>query len=123
MFGPDKDPSEAPVLRLEQGDCRADLELLIEYGDGLGQASRRLVQFGGLYFRGEHTFIGGTCRLRKQYRAFRVDRLVTVAQPRTGELVDDVVGLFLTTGELITSEDVASRAGLCVSISFENRDE
>lgn len=64
-------------------ECRTSLArsqvVEIEYQAGVaGQQSRRQVEPIGLYFYGHHWHLIGWCRLRLDYRDFRLDRIQTL---------------------------------------------
>lgn len=71
-----EDPAPAPhVLRVAEDAVLSRAVLDIEYVDQHGTASQRLVEPVGLLGSGRQWYLVGWCRLRRDERQFRLDRM------------------------------------------------
>lgn len=66
-------------------------KLCIDYEDGTGQKTKRVIdvkQYGSAYYG---NIIMGYCQMRNAHRTFRVDRIKHCVDVDTGEIVNDVL--------------------------------
>lgn len=82
-----KGGDEADEPRRPRVSERHDLLLHLIYRDSSGDESERTVHVREVFRRDGVIFLGGHCFLRNQTRVFRGDRIVTLANGRTGELI------------------------------------
>ncbi|MGI9400884.1 MAG: helix-turn-helix transcriptional regulator [Rhizobiaceae bacterium] len=66
----------------------ANAALDIRYEDGEGQGSRRVIEPLSLYYWGKVWTLVGWCRLREDFRMFRIDRVIEMIE--TGETVERI---------------------------------
>ncbi len=62
----------------------------ITYIDAKGDRTDRYIEAVSLEGRGGKLYLGGWCEMRNAFRSFRVDRIATLADGETGEIVDDI---------------------------------
>jgi WYL domain len=90
LFHQQADAPDAPDMQANdtlEPELEGDMVFHVSYRDSAGDISERLVLVQRIYDRGGNLYISGECQLRQAYRAFRVDRIETLANGRTGEVI------------------------------------
>lgn len=66
----------------------ADTDFLIWYQDAGGAVTERSIAIRALELSGGLVYVHALCRLRREPRSFRADRILEMANAETGEIVD-----------------------------------
>lgn len=82
----DEEEGTLPAPRVSE---RHDLLLHMHYRDSAGDTSERTVLVREVFRREGIIYLGGHCHLREMTRVFRGDRIVLLANGRTGEVIED----------------------------------
>lgn len=86
--GPERDEDDGTVPAPHVSE-RHDLLLHMHYRDSAGATSERTVLVREVFRREGIIYLGGHCHLREMTRVFRGDRIVLLANGRTGEVIED----------------------------------
>jgi hypothetical protein len=89
-FRQQADAPDAPSMQASDTaapELDGDMVFHLSYRDSAGNISERLVLVQRVYDRDGTLYVSGECQLRQAYRAFRVDRIETLANGRTGEVI------------------------------------
>ncbi|MGA9220027.1 MAG: WYL domain-containing protein [Pseudomonas graminis] len=97
--GPDTDPDEMISAESQSSPTWAaqgisGQRLVLEYRDSKGDFSTRQVICRRLDERAGVFYLSARCLLRDQLRAFRVDRIITVIDPSSGEVHEPAATFF-----------------------------
>ncbi len=87
--GPEHDALEPAPADAEAPDLDGDLLLHLTYADAKGAPSQRVITAQRAAMRQGELYLGGFCHLRGADRMFRADRILTLANGRTGEIIAD----------------------------------
>ncbi len=100
QFGPDADDAESADAGGLVPDDHPGQLLIIEYRDSRGASSRRAIRVVAVEdYKGRLT-VRAWCYMRKMTRRFRVDRIETAANARTGEVIEDLFGMLSAIGNI-----------------------
>lgn len=94
----DKDNWEGSFWEVNE-PLPAQATLRIDYEDGAGKKTVRVVDVRQFGSDGYGTLLIGHCRMRNATRTFRTDRIVQCLDEETGEIVDDVHAYLLAKYE------------------------
>lgn len=106
----------------EHADDEADLGslsglgLILEYEDSRGRSTQRVVTCKQFSIEGGFQYLKAYCHHREAVRTFRLDRIVDIFDPRTGESLSPVQAFFLKF-----SPDKITQSGLTWGLSVGRR--
>ncbi|HEX4846592.1 MAG TPA: WYL domain-containing protein [Novosphingobium sp.] len=112
------DESEQPEALLDHAELEtlSGLALIIEYENSKKEKTQRIVTCKQLAVQGEAEYLKAYCHHRKAVRTFRVDRIVDVFDPKSGESLSPVQAFFAQF-----SPDKVTRSGLSWGLSVRKR--
>lgn len=87
LFASRRDGRAAPITKMVRGAIREAKILLLEYKDERDNLSTRRVRPLAIWAFTDGWLFAGWCELRKDFRAFRIDRILSVKE--TGETFAD----------------------------------
>ncbi len=92
------------------------LSLVLEYENAKGERSQRVVTCKQLSIQAETTYLKAFCHHRQSVRTFRLDRIVDIFDPQTGESLSPVQAYFAQF-----SPDKITKSGLSWGLSVARR--
>jgi hypothetical protein len=97
QLGPDEestDESESFGGNLPEIETISGVALILDYSDAKGRLSQRLVTCTRIENNAGIEYLRAFCHKREAIRAFRIDRILSVFDPATGECLNPVKGYF-----------------------------
>ncbi|WP_156521719.1 WYL domain-containing protein [Croceicoccus pelagius] len=90
----DEDDHEADAGDESLSSDISGLSLIIEYEDAAGKTSQRVITCRQLQVRADKSYVQAYCHHRRAHRSFRLDRVIEIFDPRTGETLSPVDAFF-----------------------------
>lgn len=112
----DETELESPIEEPEELSSLSGLGLVIEYENGSGVRTQRIVTCKQMSLAGGVQYLKAYCHHRAAIRTFRIDRILDVFDPRTGESLSPVQTFFAQF-----SPDQVSSSGLSWGLSVSRR--
>lgn len=100
QFGPDADDADADDIEAFVPDDHPGQLLIIEYRDSRGASSKRAIRVVAVEDYQGNLTVRAWCYMRKMTRRFRIDRIETAANARTGEVIDDPADMLCGIGNI-----------------------
>lgn len=114
-FDEDEANNEAVEIA-DAGKSLSGLALVLEYRDSRGRTSQRIVTCKQFAVQAGTEFLKAYCHQRGGPRSFRIDRIVDIFDPQTGESLSPVQAFFAQF-----SPDKVTRSGLTWGLSVSKR--
>ncbi|ABC63536.1 WYL domain-containing protein [Erythrobacter litoralis] len=112
----DDDENEESSDAVDELGSLSGLGLVIEYENSKGEKSQRVITCRQLSVEAEKHYLKAYCHHRKALRTFRLDRVVDIFDPTTGESLSPVQAFFAQY-----SPDKVTRSGLSWGMSVGRR--
>lgn len=113
---PDDDDDDFHLESLGENASLRGLALVLEYRDSKGRVSQRLVTCQQFAKQGGKEYLKAFCHQRQNPRSFRIDRIVDIFDPTTGESLSPVQAFFAQF-----SPDKVTKSGLSWGLSVSKR--
>lgn len=115
----DQDDEEHLEADSSRGDGALNgLSLIIEYKDSKGAVTQRVITCKQLQVRASRDYVSAFCHHRHGIRSFRVDRIIEIFDPLTGESLSPVQAFFAQF-----SPDKVTRSGLSWNLPVSKRSD